>query len=170
MGKIKKIKRPKAKITWPQFVRFWSARGLGPEEATNVIAENWLDQGWNDGVNFNMFKGFNGENNSNMDTAYRYLEYVEQYMAANKLKFKAACLKLAKVNDPTTVDTLAFLLIPRAVDLTKGKILVAPATFAKWCGWWRDYLYSDEALDKMKEFEKDIKISRLTKKKKTKKK
>ncbi len=170
MGKLKKIKRFKTKTTWPQFVKFWSARGLGPEEATNVLAENWLDKGWNDGINFNMFKGYNGKDNSNIDTAMRYLDYVEQFMAAKRLKFKAACLKLAKIHDPMTVDTLAFLLIPRAVDLSKGKVLVAPATFAKWCGWWRNYLYSNEALDKIKEFEKDLAASPQTKKKKAKKK
>jgi hypothetical protein len=165
MGKLKKIRRPKAKITWPQFAKFWSARGLGPEEATNVIAEHWLDQGWNDGVNFNMFK-----DPENQKLAMDYLDYIHNYMAAKKLKFKAACLKLAKVNDPRTIDTLAFLLVPRAVDLSKGKILVAPATFAKWCGWWRNYLFSDEYLEEIKEIEKDINASRLTKKKKAKKK
>ena len=163
MGKLKKIRRFKSKITWARFAKFWSARGLGPEEASNVIAENWLDQGWNDGVNFNMFK-----TDDNQEIAMNYLDYVHEYMAAKKLKFKAACLKLAKVNDRRTIDTLAFLLIPRAVDLSKGKILVAPATFAKWCGWWRNYLFSDEYLEEIKEMEKDINASRLTKKKKAK--
>ena len=164
MGKLKKIKRFKTKTTWPQFAKFWSARGLGPEEATNVLAEHWLEKGWNDGINFNMFK-----DPENQNLAMDYLDYIHDYMAAKKLKFKAACVKLAKIHDPRTIDTLAFLLIPRAVDLSKGKILVAPATFAKWCGWWRNYLFSDEYLEEIKEMEKDINASRLTKKKKTKK-
>ena len=165
MGKQKKVIRPKTKITWKQFAVFWSARGLGPEEATNVIADNWLDVGWNDGIHFNMFK-----DPENQKLGMGYLDYVHEYMAANRLKFKAACLKLAKTNDSRTIDTLAFLLIPRAVDLSKGKILVAPSTFAKWCGWWRNYLFSDEYLEEIKEIEKDINASRLTKKKKVKKK
>ena len=165
MGKLKKIKRFKASHSWARFAKFWSARGLGPEEATNILAENWLDQGWNDGVNFNMFKTAD-----NQEIAMNYLDYVHDYMAAKNLKFKAACLKLAKIHDPWTIDTLAFLLIPRAVDLTKRKILVAPATFAKWCGWWRNHLFSDEYLQELKEMEKDFKAFRLTKKKKAKKK
>lgn len=162
MGKIKKIRRHKTKITWAQFAKFWSARGLGPEEATNVIAENWLDQGWNDGVNFNMFK-----TQENQELAANYIDYVHDFMFAKKLKFKAACLKLAKINDPRTVETLAFLLIPKAVDLSKGKILVAPSTFAKWVGWWRNYLFER---DEIEEIEKDLKYSTLTINKKSKKK
>ena len=165
MGKQKKVIRPKTKITWARFAKFWSARGLSPDEATNVIADNWLDVGWNDGIHFNMFK-----DPENQKLAMGYLDYVHEYMAANRLKFKAACLKLAKTHDSRTIDTLAFLLVPKAVDLSKGKILVAPSTFAKWCGWWRNYLFADDYLERLKELEKNNLKFSLAKKKKTKRK
>tara|TARA_R110000803_G_scaffold128363_2_gene195788 strand:+ start:2543 stop:3043 length:501 start_codon:yes stop_codon:yes gene_type:complete len=162
MGKSKKIKKPKTKISWKQFVSFWSHRGLGPEEASNVLAEHWLEKGWNDGVNFNMFK-----TKDNQEIAMDYLEYVHEYSKKKSLMFKAACMKLATINDQRTVDTVTFLLIKNAVE--KNKLIVSPATFTKWCGWWRTYLFADEYLAQMKEVERDIYISGLTIKGKEKK-
>ena len=149
MGKSKKIKKLKTKISWARFAKFWSARGLGPEEATNVLAEHWLEKGWNDGVNFNMFK-----TEDMQEIAIGYLDYVHEYMKEEGLAFKAACTKLATIQDRRTVDTVIFLLIPNAVE--KNKLTISPATFTKWCGWWRTYLFDENYLDKLKEIERDM--------------
>tara|TARA_R110001592_G_scaffold135020_2_gene350923 strand:- start:4977 stop:5483 length:507 start_codon:yes stop_codon:yes gene_type:complete len=149
MGKSKKIKKPKTKISWKQFVNFWAHRGLGPEEASNVLAEHWLEKGWNDGVNFNMFK-----TGDNEEIGIGYLDYVHEYMKQEGLMFKAACTKLATINDQRTVDTVTFLLIPNAVE--KNKLIVSPTTFTKWCGWWRTYLFSDEYIETLKKIERDM--------------
>lgn len=60
MGKIRKIRKPKVKFAtgekgWEQFGMFWGARGLGPEEASNILAENWLEKGWTN-YSHNIFK------------------------------------------------------------------------------------------------------------------
>jgi len=162
MGKSKKIKKPKTKITWKQFANFWGHRGLGPEEASNVLAEHWLEKGWNDGVNFNMFKV-----KENQDLAMSYLDYVHDYMRQEGLMFKAAYTKLATIQDRRTVDTVMFLLIPNAVE--KNKLIVSPATFTKWCGWWRTYLFDEEYLVRLKELERDMIKSGITVKVKKKK-
>jgi len=164
MGKLKKIRKPKTKINWKQFVNFWGHRGLGPEEASNVLAEHWLEKGWNDGVNFHMFK-----TEDNQQIAMDYLDYVHEYMKQEGLMFKAACARLAAINDRRTLDVVTFLLIPNAIDNIKGKLLVSPATFTKWCGWWRSYLFSDEYLEDLKKMEREIKKSGLSVKVKKKK-
>jgi len=162
MGKSKKIKKENTKLSWKQFANFWAHRGLGPAEATNVLAEHWLEKGWNDGVKFHMFK-----TEDNQQIAMHYLDYVHEYMKQENLMFKAACTKLATVQDRRTVDTVIFLLIPNAVE--KNKLIVSPATFTKWCGWWRTYLFSDEWLEKLKENERGMYRSGLNVKVKKKK-
>jgi len=166
MGKLKKIPKTKSKMNWKHFVVFWSERGLGPAEASNVIAEHWLEKGWNDGVNFHMFK-----TGDNQQIAMDYLDYVHEYMKQEGLMFKAACARLAAINDRRTLDVVTFLLIPNAIDNRKGKakLLVSPATFTKWCGWWRSYLFRDEYLQELKIMERAIRKSGLAVKVKKKK-
>ena len=103
----------------------------------------------------------------NQQIAMDYLDYVHEYMMKENLMFKAACTKLATVQDRRTVDTVIFLLIPNAVE--KNKLIVSPATFTKWCGWWRTYLFSDEWLEKLKENERGMYRSGLNVKVKKKK-
>jgi hypothetical protein len=164
MGKIKKTKIPNAKITWPQFVRFWAEMGLDPGTATKILAENWLEKGWNDGVEFQMFK---------TPILYKegqgFMNYVHARMKEWELGFQATCKKLYQTNDRITFNTLVLLLIPNAVDISKNKILVSQATFVKWCGWWRSYFFDKDYIDEFTILERNIVKAGLIKKVKKKK-
>jgi|TARA_E500000331_G_C17199398_1_gene688601 hypothetical protein len=168
MGKIKQRKLPKTKLTWVHFAKFWSARGLGPEAATRILAEHWLEKGWNDGLEFQMFKDpiLHKE-------GQEFVEYVHARMKEWRLGFQNTCKKLYTTNDSITFHTLVFLCIPNAVDLSKGKILVSQATFVKWCGWWRSYFFDKDFIDEFNKLERNMikaGTAKKAKKKKVKKK
>jgi len=167
MAKIKKIKIPKTKMNWVHFAKFWSARGLGPEAASKILAENYLEKGWNDGVDYNMFKA-----PDMYKIGLDFVNYIEEFRKEKGLGFTAACEKIYKLEDDYTVSTLTFLLIPHAVDLTKKKaIQVSKGTFVKWCKDWRRYFYDKGTREQIEEEFRESKLLKLkTKKKKAKRK
>ena len=166
MGKNKKTKIPKTKMNWLHFANFWSARGLGPEAASKILAENYLEKGWNDGVNYNMFQSPDMHK-----IGLDFINYIEEFRKENGLGFTAACEKIYKLEDDYTVSTLTFLLIPHAVDLTKKKaIQVKQGTFVKWCKDWRRYFYDKGTRELLEEESKKSNLLLKKKKKKAKKK
>ena len=167
MAKIKKTKIPKTKMSWVHFAKFWSARGLGPEAATKILAENYLEKGWNDGVTFNMFK-----DPELHKIGLGFIRYIEKFRTEQGLGFHEACEKIYDLEDKYTVDVLTFLLIPNAVDLTKKKaIQVKKGTFVKWCKSWRVHFYNKDIRGILEEEFKESKLLKLkTKNKKAKKK
>jgi len=147
MGKLTHLPKFKSKLTWQQFVNFWKARGLTPSLASNILAEYYLDKNWTN-YKHNMFRS-----KENRDLFIRYLEYVNKFMIKHKLKFRAALIKLCSDNDLETFITLQFLLVPRSVNLASGKILLAPTTFAKLVGQWRQYLVDKGVIEELQKID-----------------
>ena len=81
------------KLTWKQFVEFWSSRGLKPGEAAKIIYDTWYTK------NYTVSYGNIWKDPDNRKVFKSYVEYVYWYMRKNKLRWRKALLQLAAKQD-----------------------------------------------------------------------
>ena len=158
------------KLTWKQFVEFWSARGLKPSEAAKVIFDNWYTK------NYTVSYGNIWKDPNNRKVFKSYVEYVYWYMERNNLRWKEALLQLAANQDDTTLTMLMECNVPRAFTWKeirgkgmKFKWTIKPKNFAKLVGQWRQEFFDRGWLDNSErpeiQSEKSLRRSKLLKKK-----
>ena len=147
------------KQSWKHFVELWSKFGIEPEEASEILVKNWLDKNYT--VSYgNIFK-----DNGNREYFLGLVEYIYAHMKHKKLRWRAACLDLAKKGDEWLVTRLELMkAIPQ-----KSYWKLSPVTVAKLLGQWRQEFFDRGWLDSSErpeiQSEKSLRRSKLLKKK-----
>ena len=127
------------KVTWKFLTEFFKARGLKPDEAFQMLKENFLDR------NYSEYDGYIWRDIENRKTFKKLVGYVYSYMEYSQTKWKKALEDLVKKDDETIKMYLVDMLVPGSV--VGGKIKWSPSTFAKRVSQWRQYFFDQGWLD-----------------------
>ena len=89
----------KQKQTWKHFVALWSRFGIEPQEASEILVKNWLYK------NYDTSYGNIWKDKENRKYFINLVNYIYKHMKYKNLKWRAACLDLAK-KKPETIAKL----------------------------------------------------------------
>ena len=149
----------KQKQTWKHFVALWSKFGITPQEASEILVKNWIDE------NYYTSYGNIWKEKENREQFIGLVEYIYEHMKYKKLRWRAACLDLAKKGDLVLADKLTLMkIIPPTYFVKKS-----PETVAKILGQFRQEFFDRGWLDSSErpeiQSEKSLRRSKLLKKK-----
>ena len=149
----------KRKQSWKNFVELWSKFGIEPEEASEILVKNWLDK------NYDTSYGHIWKDKTNRKYFIGLVEYIYEHMKYKKLRWRAACLDLAKKGDLVLADRLVLMRVIPPTYFVKKK----PETIAKLLGQFRQEFFDKGWLDSSErpeiQSEKSLRRSKLLKKK-----
>ena len=130
------------KLSWKFIERFFTERGMKPDEAFKILKAKWIDTNYTDYVSGSIFKS-----KSNRTDFIEYVEYVYGYMEKHNVKWIKALEQLHDKNDQRTLRFLDYLLLQNPYV---EKITLKKSTFIKHMKHWRQiffdkkWLYKDE--------------------------
>ncbi len=149
----------KRKQSWKNFVEMWSGFGIEPQEASEILVKNWFYK------NYDTSYGHIWKDKTNRKYFIGLVEYIYEHMKYKNLRWRAACLDLAKKGDLVLADRLVLMRVIPPTYFVKKK----PETIAKLLGQFRQEFFDKGWLDSSErpeiQSEKSLRRSKLLKKK-----
>ena len=149
----------KQKQSWKNFVALWSKFGIEPQEASEILVKNWLYK------NYDTSYGNIWKDKENRKYFINLVNYIYKHMKYKNLKWRAACLDLAKKGDLVLADRLVLMKVIPPTYFVKKK----PETIAKLLGQFRQEFFDRGWLDSSErpeiQSEKSLRRLKLVKKK-----
>ena len=149
----------KQKQSWKNFVALWSKFGIEPQEASEILVKNWLYK------NYDTSYGNIWKDKENRKYFINLVNYIYKHMKYKNLKWRAACLDLAKKGDLFLADALTLMKVIPPTYFVKKK----PETIAKLLGQFRQEFFDRGWLDSSErpeiQSEKSLRRMKLLKKK-----
>ena len=149
----------KQKQSWKNFVALWSKFGIEPQEASEILVKNWLYK------NYDTSYGNIWKDKENRKYFINLVNYIYKHMKYKNLKWRAACLDLAKKGDLVLADRLVLMIVIPHTYFVKKK----PETIAKLLGQFRQEFFDRGWLDSSErpeiQSEKSLRRLKLLKKK-----